>query len=320
MRGRLHIIALIVAVVWTYPGRAIPITVCSFNIQFLGSSKQRDDDGLADLLKNYDIVVVQELIAPPYAGKFPNGEPYVPDPEARHFFECMKQKGFTNRLSEEDTGPGLKIHLNSTATEWWVAFYKADHVKIATDLPSGFLSKTLAHNQDFDRVPYAFGFRTMDGSLEFVLISVHLEPGFGKANKQRRKHELATIASWIAAHDQPKKDFIVVGDMNIANLAELTNAIPVSFLSLNVKCLPTNTNVNDPRPYDHVMCQAAFNKDKYDAQFGFHIENLIDAMREPWNHISTKKYPGGPPYTHNQFRKYYSDHHPVAFRIISPYD
>src|SRR5262249_48927773 len=158
---------------------AAELSVCSFNIQFLGSSKERDNAGLADVLKGYDLVVVQELIAPPYAGNFPNGQAFVPNPKARAFFDFMKQKGFAYRLSEEDTGPGATIHINSSATEWWVVFYKPDKIKVAADLPSGFLSPVHAHNPDFDRVPYAFGFRTMDDKLDFVLISVHLEPGAG---------------------------------------------------------------------------------------------------------------------------------------------
>src|SRR5262245_35268232 len=42
------------------------ISVASFNIQFLGSSTSRDSDALADLLESNDIVVVQELVAPPF--------------------------------------------------------------------------------------------------------------------------------------------------------------------------------------------------------------------------------------------------------------
>jgi len=52
------------------------ITICSFNIQFLGSFKKRDNTALADILKGYDIVVVQELVAPPVDGTYPNGDAY----------------------------------------------------------------------------------------------------------------------------------------------------------------------------------------------------------------------------------------------------
>src|SRR5262245_58566849 len=43
------------------------IEICSFNIQFLGSFEKRDNQALAELMKEEacDIVVVQELVAPP---------------------------------------------------------------------------------------------------------------------------------------------------------------------------------------------------------------------------------------------------------------
>ena len=47
------------------------LTICSFNIQFLGNSNDREDEALAGILDAYDIVVVQELVSPPFAGTFP---------------------------------------------------------------------------------------------------------------------------------------------------------------------------------------------------------------------------------------------------------
>jgi hypothetical protein len=163
-------------------GQTYPLKVCSFNIQFLGQSKLRDDVALANLLKDYDVVVVQEVTAPPYPGTFPDGTPFQPDPEVTDFFDQMKSHGYSYVLSDEDTGRGKKIHLNSTATEWFVAFYKSPGVKPAPDVPSGFLSPERAKNPDYDRVPYAFAFRTADGKLDFVLISVHLHPDAGLLN------------------------------------------------------------------------------------------------------------------------------------------
>lgn len=52
------------------------------------------------------------------------------------------------------------------------------------------------------------------------------------------------------------------------------------------------------------------------ASFGFKPINLIEAMRPVWTAKFTRRYPGGPPYDHNAFRRYYSDHDPVEFRLI----
>src|SRR5687767_11557374 len=59
------------------------VSVVSFNIQFLGNFKSRRNAELARLLAPHDLVFVQELVAPPYPGRFPDGSPFKPDKEAQ---------------------------------------------------------------------------------------------------------------------------------------------------------------------------------------------------------------------------------------------
>lgn len=291
-----------------------PISVCSFNIQFLGNSRSRDDAALANVVAPYDIVVVQELVSPPYAGYFPDGKPVKPDAESAEFFDAMRGHGFQYVISEEDTGSGDNIHRNGSSTEWWVSFYKPDRVAPANDLPHGFLASDRSNHDHFERVPYAFGFRTLESKLDFVLISVHLQPGSGPANRARRAEELTAIAEWINAHDQSEKDFIILGDMNIENAAELAATTPTGFISLNNECRPTNTNVNSPKPYDHVMVNTTFTNE-VDLTYDMQVVNLLEELQDDW-HDSTP-YPGAP-YNHNAFRAVYSDHHPIVFRLHIP--
>ena len=121
--------------------------------------KKRDDKALTELLKDYDIVVVQELIAPPTKVIFSDEDSSKADQESREFFDEMVNVGFDYILSEEDTGPTDEIHKNNTSTEWWVTFYKSGSVKLADDLPSGFLTEDRSNNNDYQRVPFAFAFR-----------------------------------------------------------------------------------------------------------------------------------------------------------------
>src|SRR5690349_20107016 len=68
------------------PDRAAPpqtLTICSLHIKFLGNYPQRKNATLVNLLRNYDIVAVQELVAPPYPMQFPDGTPAKPDAQAR---------------------------------------------------------------------------------------------------------------------------------------------------------------------------------------------------------------------------------------------
>lgn len=286
------------------------ISVVSFNIQFLGNSKARKDAALVDLLAPYDVVIVQELVAPPYAGTFPNGDPYKPDPEAARFFDLMKARGFSYVLSEEDTGSTPIMHVNGTATEWWVVFYKPSVIKPASDLTTGFLAADRYDNPDYERVPYAFGFRA--GSEDLVFVSVHLQPGGGRAETARRAQEIGAITAWITTQAGSERDYVVLGDMNIEDCEELAAVLPSGFVSLNDGCLPTNTNVNGPKPYDHVM----FSDQHTSPEMGskFEVINLVEAMRGQWL-AADGVYPGDP-YKHDPFRGFFSDHNPVAFEVI----
>ena len=290
------------------------ISVVSFNIQFLGVSRARDNEALAELMAPHDIVVVQGLVSPPYPGTYPNGDPFKPSSQSAEFFDAMASLGFEFILSPEDTATGNAIHRNDPGTEWWVSFFKPDAVQAAEDLPMGFLADDRSNNDDYEQVPFAFAFRTLDESLDFVLISVHLQPNAGAENAARRAHELANIAEWIDGEAEGERDFIILGNMNIENCTELAQATPSGFGSLNDACAATNTHILFPRPYDHVMYRAA---DTTAAEMPRQLEvlNLIELLEAPWFLDHTSPYPGNP-YNHDVFRATYSDHHPIVFRLI----
>jgi len=163
--------------------------VVSFNIQFLGFFKKKDHAALAEILARYDLIFIQELVAPPYAGVFPDGSRYRPDAEAEEFFDAMANLGFDYVLSDEDTGTNDTNHNNGSATEWFVAFYNPTRVVTDSDLPTEFLGTDRTNHPDYERVPHAFGFEL--GSEDLVFISVHLQPGSGSADRARRAHEHA---------------------------------------------------------------------------------------------------------------------------------
>ncbi len=94
--------------------------------------------------------------------------PYKPHPQAATFFEAMRSRGFSWTMSEEDTCTGDQIHVNSNATEWWVAFYKPQAALPAIDPLGGFLAADRSNHPDYERVPFAFPFRSCPGTLDFV--------------------------------------------------------------------------------------------------------------------------------------------------------
>jgi hypothetical protein len=169
-------------------------------------------------------------------------------------------------------------------------------------------------NRELQSPIVAFPFRTLDNNLDFVLIPVHLQPGDSSRDAARRKEELDTIAAWIDSHGAVEHDFIIVGDMNIEDAEELASATPAGFRSLNDECRPTNTNVNAPKPYDHVMFSTTYTGE-IDQSYDMVVVDLVDAVRDKWT--GTEPFPGAP-YNHNEFRKHFSDHSPVVFHVTIP--
>jgi endonuclease/exonuclease/phosphatase family metal-dependent hydrolase len=271
---------------------------------WLGHYKSRDNVALSRLLEEYDIIVIQELVARPYSVTFPDDTTVNSDLEAQAFFDEMEERGFSYWLSEEDTGPGTMNHSNTTATEWWVAFYKPERLQCAPELPWGFLAQDRSANAEFQRVPYAFAFRALDGNADFVLVSVHLDP----ASRDRRSEELGAIGDWIARNNSVERDFIILGDMNISSRDELLAAMLPGFVSLNDRCEATNTAPTG-KPYDHVLYQPEYSPE---VQADLLIVDLVAEMRAGWT--SSLPYPGDP-YNHDAFKMLYSDHRPIVFSL-----
>ena len=107
-----------------------------------------------------------------------------------------------------------------------------------------------------------------------------------------------------------------LGDMNILNKDEFNLVKPSGFETLNDEFYQTNTNDNKPMAFDHVL-YSPFNTAEIDQDSDFKIIDLINEMKKYWNSESGDPYPGDP-YNHNSFRSYYSDHHPIEFRLNIP--
>ncbi|MBA7548395.1 hypothetical protein ES705_40852 [subsurface metagenome] len=203
--------------------------------------------------------------------------------------------------------------FNSETKFKWNIVKDEKRVNFAHDLPNGFLDSDRSANPNYKRVPYAFGFRK--DNLDFVLISVHLNPEDETEDREFRAREFQAIFAWIDDNDDMEKDFIIVGDMNIQNSDELTNVTPTGYLSLNDECRKTNTAAGSDKPYDHVIYSTTNTTNEIDIDYDIEVVDLIEAMRDKWE--SDEPYLGDP-YNQNLFQQYYSDHHPVVFRMIVP--
>jgi len=290
------------------------LTVCSFDINQLGYYAEKDVRALAHVLANYDIVAIQGIVAPPYDGTFPDGEPVQPDIVVAGFFDEMTERwGYAYVLSEEDTGKRLIHHSNAPWTEWYAVFYDPAKLEPAAGLPRTFLDDDVTANPTFDRVPYAFPFRHLETGFDFVIISVHLHEGPSDEDRLRRTEELAAVSAWIDARTEEETEYLVVGNMGFYDCAEILYCVPDGCRFLNPTysgdCLATDATLAPSRPYDGVLFTQRV---EVDYVFGLRVIDLVSGLAAVWNPLSE---PIEDAYQELGFARVLSDHNPIVFRF-----
>jgi outer membrane protein OmpA-like peptidoglycan-associated protein len=290
------------------------IKICSFNIKFLGHYKNRENQILSEILKPYDVVVVQEMVSPPVSGIFPsNKQSYQADIESKDFVDAMQKQGFSYWLSTEDTGP-TKNHVKTTASEWWITFYRNNKIIPDSSRFYGFLDNTLAGNTKFERVPFCMPFKSLDNRSTFSLISLHLKPGNGKPARKRRSNEIKTVFDWVGSQPELNKDFIVLGDCNIYKKEEFEKYESEGVFSLNKNCKSTNTKKYEDeekgKPYDHVFYNT-FSENEI-IKSSFDVVDIMAIIKQ----LNTHEIFPYEPYDHDIFSTRFSDHTPVSFNYV----
>lgn len=311
-------LSLFFSIVLFYGFSQDTLSICSFNIQFLGHFQTRENAILAEIIKDNDIVVVQEMVASPVDGIYPDGTKYLKDKESAAFVDEMKKQGFSYWISNEDTGP-TKNHTPTSASEWWIVFYKSKTVQPDTvNRIYGFISDPLTKNTSYQRVPYAFPFKSVLGKSNFTLISVHLQPGNSSAEKVIRQRELKGLFEWVSTQTEKNKDFYVLGDCNIYKQEEFIAYKDKGISSLNEECENTNSNLyrdaSKGFPYDHVFYSTFSKEDLILNSF-----QVVDLKKEI-EKISSPSQFMLEPYDHDYFRTKFSDHLPVTFKLITGKD
>ena len=298
---------------WVPQGAMNNLEICSFNINWLGHYEDKRNDALVNLVRSSDIVVVQELVTPPFDGRYCGGAPYNANPKARAFVDLMTGGGYRHYLSCEDTGKTNQAG-NSSSTEWFVVFYRPEKVRIDS-MRTEWLGTPRAAHPVYERVPYRFQFKTVDNTLDFSLISVHLaSPTDAKAH---RKREAQAIIDYVEANNSGEKDFFILGDMNFQKKGEMESAIPEGWKSLNEACAFTNVagvrSASSAKPYDHVFYQPIHSEGDFSPAHPFRIQNIYDVFFAQWAQENPDKASGSQ--WANNFSIPFSDHFPMFFTL-----
>ena len=164
------------------------ITIANFNIQMFSPKKAAKPeimDTLAKIISRFDIVAIQRIRDPNYEA-----------------IEKLEQA--TDALGIDYSyiiGPRLG---RTSSKEQYAYLYKAGVVA-----PDGFYTYEDPTNT-FHRAPLIAKFKVKDGTLGFVLITIHTDP---KAAKEEI-NALPKVVEDAKEHFPGEKDFIILGDLN----------------------------------------------------------------------------------------------------------
>ena len=171
----------------------------TWNIRnFNGNKEQRAIDIYAEIIKNFDIVAIQEV---------------------------KDDLGGIEKLQRK-LGKGYRFLFSDPAgnAERLVFCYKRRKVKftgLAAEIvmAPGQGKDTVAPELEFDRTPYMASFRV--SGCNFILVTVHIYYGSG-SNVQYRLEEIENIATFLEKRsgdtDSLDSDYIICGDFNIEKI------------------------------------------------------------------------------------------------------
>lgn len=203
------------------------IRLASFNIRIFSDNSRNDRelDQIVSLLKEYDIVAIQEL-----------RDTRVLD---RTLDKLREATGVEWRFeASEPVGRGVK--------ERYAFLYRIDRVLVKNS------SKIVDDPKDlFIREPYYATFRA--GNFDFTLLTIHAL--YKSKNAPERKAEfdaLAEVFRSIEDGDPTEKDLILLGDFNDDPTQERFQAI---MRISGLRCLflpPVKTTISDESLYDNI--------------------------------------------------------------------
>ncbi|MDP2653311.1 MAG: endonuclease/exonuclease/phosphatase family protein [Candidatus Omnitrophota bacterium] len=209
-------------------GEKDEIRIGSFNIRIFSNNSRTDDElqQIADILKYYDVIAIQEL----RDGKV-----------LQRTTDILAQMGQVyDYIVSPPTGRGVK--------ERYAFVFRPDKIQLIGE------GRLYDDPRDvFMRSPFYATFRA--GNFDFTLITVHLVYGDFKDARRKEIHHLARVYREVMDTDPREKDIIVLGDFNLppvdSGWADF-KAIPEM---IHLISPPEKTTITDTSLYDNFWFQ-----------------------------------------------------------------
>jgi len=236
------------------------IKIASFNIQIFGqtkASKQEVMDILVQIIREFDIVAIQE----------------IRDISGTAIIALKDEVNADGRAYDVLVGPRVG---RTSSKEQYAYMYDTRTIEALSN------SYTYDDIGDlFEREPFAAQFRVKSGTFDFVLINIHTKPGDATAEIELLVDVIAGVPSHI---DEP--DIICLGDFNADGSYLDENRSKTIFPSDQYNWLIDNSNdttvAASDNTYDRIVTTLSINEDfvgtvevyRFDQVYDFSLSTL----------------------------------------------
>ncbi|MDP1854256.1 MAG: endonuclease/exonuclease/phosphatase family protein [Candidatus Omnitrophota bacterium] len=199
------------------PSHANQIRLGTFNIEKLGKANEYQSKNAAEILKNYDIVAIQEVM---------NTGASKTDPLGNVGIEALKKIVFylgddwDYVISREPNGTANAEKSKALNTfEYYAFIFRKSKIDLITDSANlwdevkNSMQDLKDQERQFDREPFIASFKVRNGNLDFTLITIHAAAPAAKWRKDEIKR-LAIVYKTVQDLDPNQNDIFLMGDFN----------------------------------------------------------------------------------------------------------
>lgn len=200
-----------------FPSDDNQIRLGTFNIEKLGKANEYQAKNAAKILKNYDIVAIQEVMNTGASKTNPRGEKGI---EAlKHIVSYLGDNwGYVVSLEPNGTASANRSRAFNTF-EYYAFIYRKSKLELVKD--SAHLWNELGNpmqglkdqERQFDREPFIASFKVKNGNLDFTIITIHAAAPAAGWRKDEIKR-LAVVYKTVQDSDSKQNDIFLMGDFN----------------------------------------------------------------------------------------------------------
>jgi len=199
------------------PSASNQIRLGSFNIEKLGKDNDYQAKNAAVILKNYDIVAIQEVMNTGATKNNPVGNAGV---EALKKIVSYLGEDWDYVVSPEPNGTASAKKSRAFNTfEYYAFIYRKSKVELIKDSVKLWdevgnpITGLKDQERQFDREPFIASFKVRNGNLDFTVITIHAAAPGARWRRDEIKR-LAIVYKAVQDSDLKQNDVFLMGDFN----------------------------------------------------------------------------------------------------------